>query len=84
LTPQNIQELLMDHLNEWCDKAKNPMANFNPTEQLLHLVAEDWAQAMKHYLQHWATINPNNQFGHVQFVSHQDDERFLPNVGGTV
>ena len=85
LTPQNIQDLLIKCCNEQCDETNNPMAKLNPTEQLLqHLVAENWAQAMKHYLQHHAMIDPNEQFGHLQFISHQDDERFLPNVGGTV
>jgi hypothetical protein len=61
------------------------MAKFTPTEQLLHhLVAEEWAQAMKHYLQHQAMIDPNDLFGHIQFIFHQNDERFLPNVGGAV
>jgi hypothetical protein len=61
------------------------MAEFTPTEQLLqYLVAEKWTQAIKYYLQHWATINPKDQFGHVQFISHQDDKRFLPNVGSMV
>ena len=85
LDPEDIQTKLMKHLIQWCEETKNPMAPFNAMEQLLlYIVEEKWSQAAQHFLQHHEDIDPNDEFSPIQFVSHQHDERHLPNVGGAI